>query len=92
VCFADESINHIFAALLRAQGVPTRVVHELHTLSGETRVITEPQYFPSVPQRYIQRTLVVGNCEGLEEAPVLTLSRPLTEAKIERALSRFLLT
>ncbi len=92
VCFADASINQIFAELLHARGVPTRVVEDLVELSGETRVVTEPMFFPDLPPRYLERTLVVGNCDALDQPPVLTLSRPLTEVKIERALTRFLQT
>ena len=92
ICFADGAINQIFAALLRAQGVPTRVVPNLHGLTGETRVITEPQFFPDLSPRYFDRTLLVGNSATVQDVPVLTLTRPLTEAKIEHALARFLRT
>jgi hypothetical protein len=90
VCFADEAINHVFAALLEARGVPTLVTHDLKSLAGAVKVITEPQFFPALPNRFHAQTLVVGNPGTLAAEPVQTLSRPLTEIKIERALARFL--
>jgi hypothetical protein len=90
ICFADEDITMLFAELIRAQGVKTSVVESLESISGETRVITEPRFLKALPAEYRSTCLVVGNKESLKGLDVLSLSRPLTEEKVEAALAAFL--
>ncbi len=90
VCFADEAINEIFCALLEAQGVKTTIVRDIRLASTETRVITEPQYLPHLKTSLKESCLVVGNIDPRVPQGTLLLARPLTEEKIETALSRFL--
>lgn len=90
ICFAEEEINHLFSELLRSRGVPTRILQHVSEANGETKVITEPQYFPQIPDSYKQSCLIVGNKESLKGLTGVLLSRPLTEFKIETAIESFL--
>ena len=57
---------------------------------GETKIITEPQYMPLVPEVYRTECLIVGNKESLKSCDGIKLSRPLTEQKIETAIAALL--
>lgn len=90
VYFADPVINHLFSELLKSRGVPTQISSSMAEASKNTRIITEPQFFPEVPAEKHATCLVVGNKESLHGLNTLVLSRPLTEDKIESALAKFL--
>lgn len=91
VCFLDREINQIFAELLNARGVETFITEDLATLSGEVRIITEPGAMHRLDPKHHQRCLVVTNCSSdTQSLGSLSLSRPLTEQKIERALAELL--
>lgn len=96
VCFADPNITHLFASLLEAKGVHSRVVNNLEQCGLETKIITEPMMLPMKLEKYRARLLVVGNMElegdrkNGEDWNIVTLTRPLTEEKIEACLERFL--
>ncbi len=90
IYFADPTINHLFSELLKARGVRTRIIEDAATLPGSTRIITEPQFFPQIPNALRPTCLVVGNKDAMKGLEVLQLSRPLTEEKIETALATFL--
>jgi hypothetical protein len=90
ICFADPMINHLFSELLEARGVRTRIVSDITEAVKETKIITEPQFFPDLEPSQRTSCLIVGNKESLKEVEALSLSRPLTEEKIESALADFL--
>lgn len=90
ICFEEEEINHLFSELLRSRGVATRILKSVDEANGETKVITEPQYFPRIPADYKNSCLIVGNKESLKGLTGVHLSRPLTEFKIESAIESFL--
>jgi hypothetical protein len=95
ICFEEDTITELFSALLRAKGVKTRVVNSPKELSEKdinsgTKIITEPQYIPLVPEVLKYECMVVGNKESLKGLPGITLSRPLTEQKIELAIEDLL--
>lgn len=90
ICFEKDTISELFSELLRARGIKTRIITSLNEAQGETKIITEPQYMPKLPNEYKLECLIVGNKESLKGLPGVQLSRPLTEQKIEAAFSRFL--
>lgn len=90
ICFEEEEINHLFSDLLRSRGVRTRILSDVREADGETKIITEPQYFPNLAEAYRTSCLIVGNKETLRGLSGVLLSRPLTEAKIEFAIETFL--
>lgn len=90
IYFAEAEINLLFSELLRAKGLRTRILSSVSEADGHTKIITEPQYFPDLPEIYQGTCLVVGNKDSLKGINGVHLSRPLTEAKIEQALAEFL--
>lgn len=90
IYFEEEEINQLFSELLRSKGVKTRVLGSLEELSGATRIVTEPQYFPQLPSAYKGSCLLVGNKESLKGLSGVHLPRPLTESKVESAIDAFL--
>jgi hypothetical protein len=90
ICFQDDTINYLFAGLLESRGVHTTIVETVENLSPSTRLITEPLYLGHLSSDSLQHCLVVGNKESLKGLSTVTLSRPLTEEKIENAISEFL--
>lgn len=90
VCFLDRSIGLLFAALLEARGIHARSVRTPTDLDPHSRVITEAHFVPNLTADQLKQCLVVGEPDQLERLEVLGLSRPLTEDKVEDALSAFL--
>lgn len=90
ICFEEAEINILFSELLRSRGVPTRILPSVKEAAGNTKIITEPQYFPNIPESYKTSCLIVGNKDSLKGLSGVLLSRPLTESKIEMAIEKFL--
>ena len=90
IFFEDRKINMLISGLLNARGVRTRIVTSTADLSVNDKVVTEPQYFPRLSGRTRGRCLLIGNREAVEGANAITLTRPLTEEKIEQAIAEFL--
>ena len=90
ICFEEDSINQLFAELLESIGVKVQIVEKISNAPKETRIITEPQFFPDLTHDLRQHCLLVGNKGSLEGLNVPTLSRPLTAEKIHSALEQFL--
>jgi len=90
VCFQDSKIGLLFAELISASGLQTRLLRDIRDFDGRTRIITEPYFFPRIPEECHGQCLVVGDRESLKGVSALCLCRPLTEEKVETALSRFL--
>lgn len=90
IYFAEPTINLLFAELLQSRGVNVRIVESSDELPKATKIITEPQYFPLIAKEKHHQCLVVGNKSALKDIEALSLSRPLTEEKVEDALSQLL--
>lgn len=90
VCFLDRSIGLLFAALLEARGIHARSVRSPLDLAPQSRLITEAHFVPALTAEQLKQCLVVGEPDQLQRLEVLGLSRPLTEDKVEDALSAFL--
>ena len=90
VLFGEPDINLLFSELLRTRGVTTSIVDSPAAVNPSTKVITEPQFYSRLNPEIQKHCLVVGNKDALREVHALSLSRPLTEEKIEEALSKFL--
>lgn len=90
IYFEEPSITALFAELLEANGCNTRTLTDITEVAKHTRIVTEPQYFSHLKPDHYNDCLLVGNKNALKDLPVLTLSRPLTEDKIESAISQFL--
>ena len=80
----------LFSELLEVRGVHTQIIASPMTIPLNARIITEVQYFSNLPSECRSQCLVVGNKDSLKGIDALTLSRPLTEEKIESALAAFL--
>jgi hypothetical protein len=95
ICFEEDSINDLFSALLRSRGVKTRIISSFKEIDktdihSRIKVITEPQFASEIPEDLKHDCLVVGNKESLKGISGITLSRPLTEQKIETAIESLL--
>ena len=90
ICFSDDKINAAFADLLRARGVQAFIIDSPEELDSETKIITEPIYFPDIKFCERSNCLVVGRKENLDGINAISLEQPLSEAKIEHALRELL--
>lgn len=90
VCFSDPDISEVFAELVRSRGVPALIARAISDIRGETRVITEPSLFPTLPASYHAKTLLVGTKESVKELKAKALTKPLTEEKVEEAMDALL--
>ena len=86
ICFQDEDINFLFSELLEVRGVKTKILADAASLVHETKIITEPIFFPMISPEVQKKCLIVGNKDALLGLDAICLSRPLTEEKIEAAL------
>ena len=90
IFFEDQKINMLLSSLLESRGISTRIVTCAEQLDGTSKVVTEPQFFSKLKSRSKQSCLLIGNQDAVEGAEAITLTRPLTESKIEIAISEFL--
>lgn len=90
VLFEDEDVNLILSELLGSRGVTPCVISQVAELPADSKIVTEPKYFDGLNNAQRKNCLVIGNKTSLENIEALCLSRPLTEEKVERALSEFL--
>ena len=90
VLFCEPAITFLFSELLRSRGIETAIAEDVTEIQPTAKVITEPRYYSGLPESVRSQCLVVGNKDALKSVDALSLSRPLTEEKIETALSRFL--
>jgi len=88
ICFAEKEITELFAALIEARGGRASIVGGVKEASRYTKIITEPKYLPEIPVSLHSACLIVGNPEAIGDSKAITLSRPLTELKVERAIAR----
>lgn len=93
VCFHEHLISCLFADLLESRGIPAKIVSGLIEHGQLPKIITEPRYFVALSPDQQRHCLVVGTPESL--APwrgngTHTLSRPLSEEKIDTALAQLL--
>jgi hypothetical protein len=91
VCFHEHLISYLFADLLEARGVPTKILRHLKESPLIQKVITEPKYVSALSETQRRQCLVVGTAESLTpfiELGAQVLSRPLSEEKIDLALNQ----
>lgn len=88
--FADHQITELFSELLQSRGIRTRAITSTELLPPESRIITEPQFLSTLTPAARSRCLVVGASADLCDPGILSLSRPLTEEKVEFALRQLL--
>lgn len=90
VLFSEESIAQLFAALVVQRGVEVALLNPEEAGPKETKIITEPCFLSDLSEAQKSRCLLVGDPPSSSSTCAAVLTRPLTEAKIERALSQFL--
>jgi hypothetical protein len=90
VCFQDQRIATLFAELIKARGNTPLLVSQIEDAHCTTRVITEPELFEELPAPADHFCLIVGNREVTTPTQTVQLTQPLSEAKIEAALDKFL--
>ena len=90
IYFEDPDISELFSRLLEVRGISTKMPACINDIQPGDRVITEPQYYSSLEQASSKNCLLVGNKNVLRDLDAVLLSRPLTEEKIESAISEFL--
>ena len=90
ILFESQRISDLFLDLLASRDIPGEVVTSSAALDTDVRIITEPQFFPTLTPAQQGRCLVVGQKDQLPEQSTARLSQPLTEEKIERALRQLL--
>ncbi|MCB0310628.1 MAG: hypothetical protein KDD42_05305 [Bdellovibrionales bacterium] len=90
VLFKDPAINELFADLVCARGARASVIADMSELSSQNKVITEAIFLPELPPSYMDKCLIVGTISNLVDVELPTLKQPLTEEKIEAALSRLI--
>lgn len=91
VCFHEQLISYLFADLLEARGVPTKILRHLTESPMVSKIITEPHFVEALSEAQRRECLVVGTAESLTpfaELGTNVLSRPLSEEKIDAALMR----
>lgn len=90
ICFADSTINTLFAELLQAQGIPTHICYQPAAVAPGTKIVTEPLYLPELQHLNPNDCLVVGSRHALSGCSAVLLCQPLTEHKIQTAIRTFL--
>ncbi len=90
IIFDNPGITSLFSELVESMGVSTSQLRELSEIQEDTQIITEPNFFRALSEEQKLRCLVVGETGGLLPEPPASISQPLTQQKVEEALSRFL--
>jgi len=88
--FQDHRISLLFAHLLESMGREAILSDNIGEASADTSIITEPIYFPLLSPEQQKKCLIIGDAESLQGVNALSIAQPLTEKKIESALSLFL--
>ncbi len=90
VLFEERLISMLFAELVAAHGSAVQVLRNLSELPTGQKLITEVQYYEKLPEDQKRSCLVVGSSAQLTRISAPSLEQPLTEEKVEAALSSFL--
>ena len=90
VCFQAGAINYLFAELIRSKGLECQVIEDPSKINENIRIITEPCFYKALNKVDPDHRLIVGSQQQLENLQAIRLSQPLTEKKIETALSQLL--
>ena len=90
VLFTEEAIAELFATLVSQRGVRVTLLNPEESGPSETRIITEPCFLPDLSKAQIAQCLLVADPHDSTTTCATVLTRPLTAAKIERALAQFL--
>lgn len=86
ILFEDEDVRLVFSELLQAIGTRTEIITSLEGVPECAAVVTEPCFYQRLLPSQKQKSLIIGNKTALANITTPTLSRPLTEEKIESAL------
>ncbi len=89
ILFEDEDVRLVFSELLEALGRKTQIINNPSGLPENASVVTEPAFYKDLLPIQRAKSLVIGNKNALTNIETPTLSRPLTEEKIEAALATF---
>ena len=90
ILFEDEDIRLVFAELIECLGKKTEIISSPNGLPENASIVTEPRFYPELLPTQKLKSLVIGNKTSLEKISTPSLSRPLTEEKIEMALATLL--
>lgn len=94
ILFAEEQISLLFAELVKARGGKVVLLDSASgSLSDYEGLITEPRIYNRINQenpKIDKKFLVVGNSDLDFQSNAINLSRPLTEEKVEQALTELM--
>lgn len=90
VLFRERIVTMLFADLVAVHGSAVQVIKDISELRPGRKLITEVQYYEQLDEPQRASCLVVGSSEQLRRVTAPSLSQPLTEEKVERALENFL--
>ena len=90
VLIQDPMARALFSHLLQAFGQTAVPLQSVEQADPEWRMVTEPLYFGELSDSQKSSCLVVGSEDSVKDLEVETLTQPLTEEKIESALTNFL--
>jgi len=88
--FRDQRISLVFVTLLKSMGKEAVLLNDLEDAMPNTSIITEPLYFNQLTSEQSKKCLIIGDQDSLTGINALSIAQPLTEKKIESALSLFL--
>ena len=89
ILFSDKTVTFLFSQLLQTRGVETNTIERIEQLTESEKIITELQYYKHLSQEAKQRCLVISS-QIPQNRDGIFLTQPLTEAKVENALDKFL--
>ena len=86
VCFQDREIGELFADLLVSRGVKPVLTESVKDAPQQTRIVTEPCFFPQLSPEQARHCLIVGPKRTIKSIDARCLEQPLTEDGVEEAL------
>lgn len=89
ILFSDKVITKLFTQLLKTKGVHPKPINSLKELNESEKIITEPLYYKQLSPNLQEHCLLLTSKKETGIAGIC-LTQPLTERKIETALSSFL--
>ncbi|NMC63161.1 MAG: hypothetical protein GYA55_08325 [SAR324 cluster bacterium] len=89
ILFEDPAIKKIFAQLIASRGFQPKEINDIEEIIPNSKVISEANYFIHLDRETQNRCLVVGDNTAITNLAPVSLTRPLTEEKVEAALEEF---